>query len=177
MRDCQFRLFNRKQPLPAQGRLQFSTPSAPGYTAVRSMAESRLEVAIGIVIRQGRVLICRRRKDDHLAGYWEFPGGKREPGETLEQCLERELAEELSIRVTPFHAFPPIDHDYATVSVRLYPYLCRCDGGEAQPSACDELRWVQPHELPNYRFPPANDELIRDLVDRLQSSNLSAPTY
>ena len=135
------------------------------------MPDSRLEVVIGIVIRHGRVLICRRRKDAHLASYWEFPGGKRQPGESLDRCLEREMAEELAIRVKPYHAFPPIDHDYATVSVRLYPYLCRHESGEAQPLACDELRWVRPHELPDYCFPPANHELIRDLVGRLQSPN------
>jgi 8-oxo-dGTP diphosphatase len=137
------------------------------YTCVCSMPETRIEVVLGIVVRHGRVLIGRRRKDDHLAGYWEFPGGKRQPGETLDQCLERELAEELSIRVKPVHAFEPIDHDYPTVSVRLYPYLCRHESGEAEPLACDELQWVDPSELRDYRFPPANDELLRELVVRL----------
>src|SRR5262245_45725195 len=65
----------------------------------RALKNKVIEVAAGLVFRGGKVLITQRRPDDHLGGLWEFPGGKREPNETFEQCLHRELKEELGIEV------------------------------------------------------------------------------
>jgi mutator protein MutT len=125
-----------------------------------------IDVVIGMVLREGRFLICQRREDAALGGYWEFPGGKREPGESAEQCLVRELDEELSIQIRPIEAFAPIEFDYALGSIRLHPYLCEHLSGQAQPLAAQQIKWVLPMELSNYRFPPANDELIRQLQQR-----------
>ena len=72
-----------------------------------------VEVAAGLVYREGRYLIARRKSGVHLAGFWEFPGGKREPGETLEECLRRELLEELSIRIDVPIPFQIVRHEYA----------------------------------------------------------------
>ena len=130
----------------------------------------RVEVAIGIVMRSGRVLICQRRPHDPLGGYWEFPGGKKEPGESIEQCLVRELAEELAIEVRPIEALPPIAFDYADATVALHPYLCEIVQGDAQPLAAERLEWVEPADLARFRFPPANDALIADLVARARSA-------
>src|SRR6476469_3906122 len=96
---------------------------------------ARTDVAIGIVTRAGKVLICQRPDGKSFAGYWEFPGGKREPGETIDQCLRRELREELAIEVTPTHALSPVDHDYPAGSIRLHPWVCTHDAGEPQPLA------------------------------------------
>ena len=125
-------------------------------------------VAIGIVLREGRVLICRRRKDGHLAGYWEFPGGKCEPGEAPLDALHRELREEVGIGVEPTHAFEPMEHHYPEVRVRLRAFVCRHRTGEAQPHAADELLWVTPAELAGYRFPEANGPLLEQLAAQLQ---------
>lgn len=127
----------------------------------------RVEVVIGIVVRQGKVLICRRRAQDPLAGCWEFPGGKVEPGESLLDCLARELAEELAITARPIEPLAIIEHDYPHVQVRLHPYLCEYDSGEPRPLASEQAIWVSPAELPRYHFPPANDHLIQELVARL----------
>jgi len=128
----------------------------------------RLDVVIGIVLREGKVLICQRRRSDPLAGYWEFPGGKVEPGETLEQCLLRELREELAINARPIEPLAVIEHDYPHVQVRLHPYLCRHESGEPQPLAAEQVTWVAPSDLTKYRFPPANDDLIAELIKRFE---------
>jgi len=127
----------------------------------------RVEVVLGVVVRAGKVLICQRPDESHLGGHWEFPGGKREPDESMEQCLARELAEELGIVVTPLAALDVIEHDYPDVRVRLHPYLCTCGGGKPRPLASRQLRWVTPNELADYSFPPANDSLLRQLRERL----------
>jgi mutator protein MutT len=114
----------------------------------------RTDVVIGIVARTGKVLICQRPEDKSFGGCWEFPGGKREPGETVEQCLRRELREELAIGVTPLRALTTLDHDYPRGKIRLHPYVCALAEGEPQWLACQEARWVEPRELVNYPFPP-----------------------
>jgi mutator protein MutT len=124
----------------------------------------RIDVAIGIVLHRGRILICQRRTQDALGGYWEFPGGKQEPGESIEQCLTRELAEELGIVVRPTEPFAPIEWNYPAAQVRLHPYLCELVSGQPTPLACQQVLFVKPADLLNYRFPPANDDLIRSLA-------------
>ena len=126
----------------------------------------RIDVAIGIVQRDGKVLICQRRQQDHLAGFWEFPGGKLEAGELCEQCLVRELAEEVGIEVRPIEALAAIEYDYPAVHVRLHPYLCEWLSGEAKPLAAQQVLWVDADDLAGFRFPPANDGLIGELARR-----------
>jgi mutator protein MutT len=121
------------------------------------------EVAIGLVMKAGQLLVCRRKKDGELAGYWEFPGGKCEPGESPEQCLVRELQEEVGVAVVPVHAFRPIVFTYPHATVRLHPFLCHWKSGQAEPLASDEIRWVAPDELTRYQLPKANDSLVVEL--------------
>ena len=127
------------------------------------------DVAIGVIERDGRVLICRRRKDARFGGFWEFPGGKCEPGETPSDCLRRELSEEVGLVVDPTHAFTMIEHHYAKGPVRLHPFLCRVLSGAAAPLAADELRWVEPDALATHEFPPANDPLLIEVVQHLRT--------
>jgi mutator protein MutT len=130
----------------------------------------QIDVVIGVVLRDdGRVLVCQRKPESHLGGYWEFPGGKREPGESLEECLLRELQEELAIRVRLISALAVIEHDYPPVRVRLFPFLCAHADGEPQPITCQRLEWIPPPRLLDYRFPPANDALIAHLVTHLSN--------
>jgi A/G-specific adenine glycosylase len=127
----------------------------------------RVEVAIGIVCRDGLVLICRRRRQDHLGGYWEFPGGKVEAGEAIGKCLERELREELDIVAELVVSLPPIEHDYADIRVRLHPFLCAYKSGDPKALGCDELRWITPAQLRDYPFPPANADLLNAVMIHL----------
>ena len=93
-----------------------------------------VEVAAGLVYREGRYLIARRNPGVHLAGFWEFPGGKCEPGETLEACLRRELFEELGIRIGVPIPFQIIRHEYAEKTVELHFFRCRIEAGHATAS-------------------------------------------
>ncbi len=123
-----------------------------------------IQVAAGVISRGGRYLIARRKADKHLGGLWEFPGGKREPGESLTDCLQRELREELGIDVTLPVPFRVIRHAYPGKTVELHFFRCAISGGEARALDCEEIRWVMPGELTGYEFPPAD----RPLLDALQ---------
>ena len=119
-----------------------------------------LEVAAGLVFRNGRLLITQRRPQDHLGGLWEFPGGKREPGESFEACLQRELREELGIEVQPGELLNSITHAYPEKTVHLKFFRCTCPKDEPQSLGCHALAWVEPGDLGRYNFPAADQQLL-----------------
>jgi len=122
-----------------------------------------IEVAAGLIQRDGRYLIARRKPGSHLAGFWEFPGGKREAGESLTECLQRELFEELSIRVDLPIPYRIIRHDYLDRSIELHFFRCVIEQGEPVPIGCEEIRWVSPRDLTQFKFPPADYAVIEAL--------------
>ncbi len=122
-----------------------------------------VEVAAGLVYREGRYLIAKRKTDVHLAGFWEFPGGKREPGETFEVCLARELFEELNIRIGTPVPFQVVRYQYPEKTVELHFFRCGIESGQATAVDCAEIRWVWPHELEDFEFPPADRPIIEAL--------------
>ena len=122
-----------------------------------------IEVAAGLIIHQGRYLIARRKQGVHLGGLWEFPGGKREAGETLEECLHRELWEELNVRIDIPVPFQIVHHEYPEKIVELHFFRCRIESGEAIAQDCAELRWVYPHEMAAFQFPSADQTIIAAL--------------
>lgn len=120
----------------------------------------RLQVAIAVIERRGRMLICRRRAWDHYGGLWEFPGGKRRPGERWVGCLRREVREELGVEVGRVQACGGMRFrdDAGTVSFRVF--RCAIVRGIPRPLAAQALRWVPWSRLRHFRFPPANRRLI-----------------
>jgi 8-oxo-dGTP diphosphatase len=124
-----------------------------------------IQVAAGLICRDGRYLITRRNAGTHLEGLWEFPGGKREAGETLQACLQRELREELGIEITTPLPFRVIRHEYPEKRVELYFFFCSIAGGEPQLLGCAEAQWVSPKELDRFEFPPADQPLLKILQD------------
>ena len=122
-----------------------------------------IEVAAGIIAHEGRYLIARRREGVHLGGLWEFPGGKRETGETLEECLHRELQEELNIRIGIPTPFQVVRHEYPEKIVELHFFCCRIETGVAIALDCAEFRWVYPHEMAAFEFPSADRPVIEAL--------------
>jgi mutator protein MutT len=121
-------------------------------------------VAAAIIARDGRYLIARRKPDSHLGGYWEFPGGKCEAGESLEACLRREVREELDVTIStpiPFHS---VRHSYPEKTVELHFFRCSIESGEARARDCAEIRWVDPKDFGRYRFPPADEDILRALA-------------
>jgi mutator protein MutT len=122
------------------------------------------DVTAGIIRRAGRILITKRPEGRHLAGLWEFPGGKREAGETLASCLEREILEELGMKVRAERLRFTVFHEYETKEITLHVFDCEDLGME--PAAMDgqEIRWVPPERLSAYPFPPPDLEIIRALA-------------
>ena len=122
-----------------------------------------LEVAAGLVFRDGKLLITRRHADAHLGGLWEFPGGKREANETFEECLARELREELGVEVAIGELVESLIHEYAEKTVHLHFYRCQWKRHEPQPLGCAALKWVRIAELKDYQFPAADARLLEKL--------------
>ncbi len=122
-----------------------------------------IDVACAVIRHGAKILIARRLKKDHLGGLWEFPGGKRLGGESLGACLEREIYEELAIRVKPVRFLRRIDYRYPEKVVALYFYECELLEGSPRQLGCEEFRWVSPFELVKYDFPPADDLILEDL--------------
>src|SRR3954469_16770589 len=93
-----------------------------------------MQIAIAMILHpdDNRILIALRHSDAHLGGLWEFPGGKCDPGETLESCVLREVMEEVGLSVTILDLWPPVEQGYGDRQVTLHPFLCRALSGEAQ---------------------------------------------
>ena len=123
----------------------------------------RVEVAIAVVFdpTHRQVLICKRRNDTVLAGYWEFPGGKCDPEELPELCAVREVREEVGIVVRSVHRLAVIEHEYPYARVRLHPFVCELVSGAVELLQVAEAKWVMPEEVLAYRFPEANVELVQ----------------
>jgi mutator protein MutT len=125
---------------------------------------SVVEVAAGIIRREAYYLITKRKGGVMLAGLWEFPGGKRKPQESLENCLRRELKEELGVDVAVHDWVHEVLYPCSHGILILYFYNCSILEGELRPLGCQEFRWVTPKELTRYSFPPANIPLIHELI-------------
>jgi mutator protein MutT len=126
----------------------------------------QIDVAIGVVQRDGRILICQRKSEDTFGGLWEFPGGKLEPGETLEACLAREMMEELAIEVKIVKKLTTIQHQYPRSRVTLHPFLCEHASGEPKLIECQQIKWVRAEELTVHEFPPANESLVMEIIEQ-----------
>lgn len=123
-----------------------------------------LEVGCAIIERQGKILIAQRRDEDHLGGYWEFPGGKKEIGEMIEECLVREALEELDVVIRPRRLLREITYSYPERDLRLIFWLCDWQDKEPRKIECQDFRWIHPDELRNFKFPPADADLIEEII-------------
>jgi mutator protein MutT len=123
-----------------------------------------ITVAIAVIIRSGQLLIAQRKPDASFAHYWEFPGGKCEPGESVQACLHREIKEEVGLTIEILRPFDVIRHTYPTGNLAIHPFLCRILSGQPKPIACQQVLWIDPRDLLNYQFPPANESLLRKIM-------------
>jgi 8-oxo-dGTP diphosphatase len=121
-------------------------------------------IGVGVIWnQQGQILIDRRRPTGVLGGFWEFPGGKIETGETAIECIKREIWEELGIVIEVGKHLITIAHTYAHLNVTLIVHHCQYIDGVPQPIECDEIRWVNLEELDKFNFPEANFQIIAAL--------------
>lgn len=130
---------------------------------LRLLAMDIIDVAAALLIREQRLLITQRPAGSHLEGLWEFPGGKREAGETFEQCLLRELEEELGIEVEVGPLVETLVHSYPEKTVCLKFFRCWLKNKEPRPLGCSDFRWVTASQLAQYQFPAADALLLRRL--------------
>jgi 8-oxo-dGTP diphosphatase len=121
-----------------------------------------VEVVAAVIEREGRILIARRPTGRHLAGLWEFPGGKRGVDESPEAALVREIREELDAAIAVGELLETVEWAYPEKTVRLQFFRCGLVG-EARPVEGQEIAWVRPAELREYSFPPADATLIARL--------------
>lgn len=133
------------------------------------LAGRAVPVAIAVIERRGRILICQRHAHDDHGAFWEFPGGKREVGESWEACLRRELREELGVAIRAVRPLDRFRYRYPKKTVSFRVFRCAIARGEPRPLDARALRWVPRRKLWRYRFPPANRRLVGRL---LQSSAL-----
>ncbi len=122
-------------------------------------------VAVGIIFnQQQQVLIAKRQAHQEYSDYWEFPGGKQEPGENAYQTLCRELAEEIGISVTKAQAWQQIEHHYPNKKVLLEIWLVSEFHGSAHGKEKQSVKWVAVDELLNYQLLPANRQVVEALI-------------
>ena len=123
-------------------------------------------VVVGVIYRDGRILIDKRKPQGLLGGLWEFPGGKVQPGESLEAALHREVQEELAITIQVEQPLIVVDHTYTHFRIRMHAFECTHVSGEPRCITCDDFKWVRPRDLGRYAFPAANHKIIQTLRSR-----------
>ena len=123
-----------------------------------------VSVVVGIIEHQGHLLITKRKAGTHLEGSWEFPGGKQEVGESLEECLHREIWEELRVTVSAPIFFANIRHEYAEKLVDLHFFRCSWMSGIPQAIDCCEFAWVRVEHLQVDLFPAADQKILQKLI-------------
>ncbi len=127
------------------------------------------DIGAGVVRHDGKILISQRPLNGLLGGLWEFPGGKKEPGESLKETVQREIEEELGIKVVVGKKLAEIDHTYSHFRITLHAHECVYQSGEVQALGVRDWRWVRPQELKRFAFPAANQPIIRKLLGKAQS--------
>ena len=138
---------------------QNAVSSFPMTEPRKPLPHKQIGVAV-ITDDQGNILIDRRKQEGLLGGLWEFPGGKIEPDETVEDCVSREIREELDIEIEVGSHLITIEHTYTHFKVTLNVFNCKHLSGDPKPLESDEVKWVTLDEIDQYPFPKANSQII-----------------
>ena len=119
-----------------------------------------IHVSAGLIRKNAKLLIAKRQKGSHLAGYWEFPGGKLEKGESPQACLEREIEEELGIKIRAGQVLLTVEHAYQDKTISLYVMNGSVLSGQPRALECQAFKWVEIKDLQNFVFPPPDMKVI-----------------
>jgi len=131
----------------------------------QKMLTTKIEVSAAVIIRRNKIYIQKRKLGGLMGGLWEFPGGKFESRESAEQCLHREIKEELGVALHIDEKLMKVKHSYTRFRVTLHVFLCRIRSGRVSPTECEEHNWVKAEELDTYPFPAANVKIVKYLID------------
>jgi len=124
----------------------------------------KIQVTAAIFCKDGKYLICQRAQDDTLPLLWEFPGGKTEDGETLEECIIRECKEELAVDIKVLEEFGRTKYPHAGNELVFCFFMAEIVSGELAVIVHEQIRWVSTAELVNYTFCPADVEIVEKLM-------------
>ena len=119
---------------------------------------------VALIRRERQFLISQRNVDDTFGSFWEFPGGKKNPGESFENCVIRETREELGIEIAIERKYMEIKKEFKEKIIWLNFYLCSYLSGDPQPIECQKVLWADVADLKNFDFPPANEQVIENLM-------------
>ncbi len=123
-----------------------------------------MNVTAAVIRKNGKILICRRAKDDECGLMWEFPGGKQEGDESLKQCITREIREELELDIALKGIFTTSEYHYAAKRIFFTVFNAGIKGGQLRLNVHDEARWVFVKDLVNYQFMPADRVFVEKLL-------------
>ena len=126
----------------------------------------QVQVTAAIIQQEGKYMICQRAHDDELPLMWEFPGGKMEPGETLEQCIIRECQEELGIDIRLCGEFGRTSYPHKQWELVFTFFQAEIVAGTLTPTVQEQIRWVSTAELKDYVFCPADVAIVERLMRR-----------
>lgn len=147
-KQCSAMKTGRQHELPVRQKQK----TLPHYTIV-----------VGIVFKDDKVLIDKRKQNALLGGLWEFPGGKKKKNESFKSAVAREVKEETGIDITVGKRLCIVKHTYSHFKITLHAYLCEYESGTATPLACDAVKWITQKDLDKYAFPAANVRIIKAL--------------
>jgi A/G-specific adenine glycosylase len=156
---------------PIQMNCQAFHSGRPADLPVKAPRRQRpyFDVTAAVIRKKKKILITRRPEKGLLGGLWEFPGGKKEAGESLEDCLKREIREELNIDIEIGDLFIQIPHAYTHFRITLHCFFCRQLKGKITPLGVEDYRWVYPGELKHFPFPKADQKVIDYLLQKPQA--------
>jgi len=120
-----------------------------------------INVTCAIIQEGNKILAVKRAHGMHLAGKWEFPGGKIEPGENAEECILREISEELEIRIEVIKRLQSVEHQYTDKSIQLIPFLCKVQSGQIRLTEHEEYMWISNTNMHILDWAEADMKLIR----------------
>ncbi|MBI4766149.1 MAG: A/G-specific adenine glycosylase [Deltaproteobacteria bacterium] len=155
-------------PCPLNRRCAGFSSGCPEALPVKKQKKPipHFDVTAAVIQNGKKILITQRPEKGLLGGLWEFPGGKKEAGESLEQCLKREIQEELNIEIRVGDRFMQVRHAYTHFKITLHCFFCRKLKGRILPLGVKDFRWVYPDELEKFPFPRADQKVIEFLEKR-----------